>query len=459
MRKDAPHTPNRALKVPSGRLSRLARMGRMTTGIAGRSLFNAAKELGQGHRPDLRGSVLTPANIKRLTEELAHMRGAAMKMGQLLSMDTGEFLPPELSDILARLRDNAHFMPPQQLKQVLTAAWGPDWQRQFARFDPRPIAAASIGQVHKAALKDGQELAIKVQYPGVVDSIDSDIANVGALIRLSGLLPKGFDLAPILADAKMQLHEETDYVLEAGHLRAFQSKLGGDPAFSLPQVIPELSSKNTLAMTFMPGHPVEEAASLDQDTRNGIARDLIDLLLREVFVFGLVQSDPNFANYRFDPATGKIILLDFGATRAVDPELAGQYADILQSGLAHDWTALEQAARAIGLITGEEDPTHRAKILDMMQAVFLAITDAPTFDFADLTLSQDLQSQGMALAQSGYVPPPVPMDVLYLQRKFGGIFLLANRLGAAVPLAEMLHDALAQMDPLDQNGRQGARQS
>ncbi len=438
-----PPTESRAVKVPSGRLNRLARLGTVTTGIAGRGLAHAALDLGRGRQPKLRDAVLTPGNIKRLTEELAHMRGAAMKMGQLLSMDAGELLPPELTGILARLRDNAHFMPPKQLKQVLITSWGADWAKDFAQFDPRPMAAASIGQVHRATLKDGRDLAIKIQYPGVSDSIDSDIANVGALIRWSGLLPKGFDLAPLLADAKAQLHDETDYHQEADHIRAFQAKLFNDPAFCLPTVISQWSSKNILAMTFLPGRPLEDMVDLSQDIRNQIVHDLIDLLLREVFVFGLVQSDPNFANYRFDQASGKIILLDFGATRTVAPDLAKQYRTLLKAGLDQDWPCLEQSATQIGFMTGTEHPEHRAMILHMMQSVFTALADPRAFDFGDQRFSQSLQSQGTALAKSGYVPPPVQMDVLYLQRKFGGMFLLANRLQAKVPVADILRKYIA----------------
>ena len=180
----------RALPVPSHRLSRFGRLGGMTAGIAGNMAMGALAQLGQGQRPKARDLLLTPRNITRVAEQLAQMRGAAMKIGQLVSMDSGEVLPPELAQIMARLRDDAHFMPPAQLKQVLNTEWPANWLRAFRKFDVRPIAAASIGQVHRAQLKGGRDLAIKVQYPGVAKSIDADVANVGALMRMSGLLPK-----------------------------------------------------------------------------------------------------------------------------------------------------------------------------------------------------------------------------------------------------------------------------
>jgi predicted unusual protein kinase regulating ubiquinone biosynthesis (AarF/ABC1/UbiB family) len=121
--------------------------------------------------------LLTPTNATRVADQLSHLHGAAMKLGQMISMDAGDVLPPELTSILARLRDNAHHMPPQQLDEVLIGEWGRGWRRRFQSFQAHPIAAASIGQVHRAEIPDGRVLAIKVQYPGVASSIDADAHN------------------------------------------------------------------------------------------------------------------------------------------------------------------------------------------------------------------------------------------------------------------------------------------
>ena len=182
----------RPVRVPSGRVTRSARLAALAGGIAGGAALRGARGAVRGNRPEWRDLLITPANLQRLTGELAHMRGAAMKVGQLLSMDAGEVLPTELSGILSRLRDDANFMPPRQLKQVLNANWGASWLQAVDSFEVRPVAAASIGQVHRLRLRDGRDLAVKVQYPGIARSIDSDVANVGTLVRLSGLLPGGF---------------------------------------------------------------------------------------------------------------------------------------------------------------------------------------------------------------------------------------------------------------------------
>lgn len=423
------------MAVPSGRINRFARLGSMTAGIAGNMAVQAVGELGRGNRPEFRNLLMTPGNVRRMADQLARMRGAAMKVGQLISMDAGDVLPPELADILARLRDQAHFMPPKQLKTVLTKSWGEHWLRSFARFDVRPIAAASIGQVHRAQLKDGRDLAIKVQYPAIAHSIDSDVANVGALIKMAGLLPAGFDPAPYMEEARKQLHEETDYRKEGTHLHRFGELLGHDDDFIVPTYHPDWSTDDILAMSYVEGQPIEDAADASQEERNRLVTVLIDLTLREVFEFGVTQSDPNFANYRYEPRSGKIILLDFGATRHLDPSLIKGYRQLVQAGLAGDAEGVRLSALDIGIIDGG---AFDQQILSMIETVFLALRDRESFDFTDHTLSRQMNAQGLALAEAGYVPPPVPMDVLYLQRKIGGMFLLGSRLGANLPVHALL---------------------
>jgi len=335
---------DKGLAVPSSRLARLSRLGSMTAGVAGNMALGGMAQLGRGQRPDWRGLLLTPANVSRVADQLAKMRGAAMKIGQLASMDTGDVLPPELAQIMARLRDDAHYMPPAQLKKVLAAQWHEGWLRDFKRFDVRPIAAASIGQVHRAQLRDGRDVAIKVQYPGVARSIDSDVANVGALIRMSGLLPTGFALDPYLEEAAVQLHEETDYIREAACLNRFRDLLADAEGFVLPQVHDDWSTGSILTMDYVAGRPIEEAADAPQDQRDLIMERLIELTLREAFEFKVMQSDPNFANYQFDADSGRIILLDFGATREISIEISTNYIDMLMSGLSFDWPRCEELA-------------------------------------------------------------------------------------------------------------------
>ena len=215
--------------VPSGRLARMARLGSLATGVAGGMIAEGARQLAQGNRPKVSDLLLTPANAKRVADELAWLRGAAMKVGQLLSMDAGDMLPAELTEILSRLRSDAKPMPLSQLAKVLDENWGKGWNTRFQQFSFQPLAAASIGQVHSAHTKDGRHLALKIQYPGVRESISSDVDNVAALLRISGLIPKGIDYQPLLEEAKQQLHQEADYLQEAAYIRRYQGLLADSP--------------------------------------------------------------------------------------------------------------------------------------------------------------------------------------------------------------------------------------
>lgn len=236
MAADNADSNTRAVPVPRGRMSRLARLGGLAGSIAGGMLAEGARQFARGERPRIGDLLLTPANARRVSDELARLRGAAMKVGQLLSMDAGELLTPELAEILARLREDATPMPMSQLVTVLEAQWGAGWESRFTQFSFTPAAAASIGQVHFARTADAGEIALKIQYPGVRESIDSDVDNVARLLRLSGLFPARMALDSLLDEAKHQLHAEADYRQEGRWLKRYTELLADDRRFVLPTV-------------------------------------------------------------------------------------------------------------------------------------------------------------------------------------------------------------------------------
>ena len=435
-------TGNRYRKVPSARLSRLAGFGQLAGGVASGVLAEGVRRLARGERPHLSDLLLTPGNALRVTEQLSRLRGAAMKLGQMISMDAGDVLPAELTTILARLRDAAHFMPPAQLNQVLIAQWGPDWRKRFARFEPTPVAAASIGQVHRAFLHDGRVIAVKVQYPGVADSIDADVDNVSTLLRLSGLLPASLDIAPLLAEAKRQLHEEADYTREAEQMQRYRALLAGTDDFVVPTSLPELSGPRVLAMDFVQGEPIEALASASQDVRDKAMGALLGLLLREMFEFGFMQTDPNFANYRWQADTGRIVLLDFGAARAVPELTIAGYRQLLTAGLAEDRAALVAALVGMGFISPLALQRH-ARALDAMIEVLVAHLGRPgLFDFADRSFVEQLRRHAETIVADRATWHIPPADALFLQRKVSGMALLAVKLRARLPIRTMVSEAL-----------------
>ena len=418
--------------VPAGRFARMARLGSLATGVAGGMIAEGARQLAQGNRPRVSDLLLTPANAKRVADELARLRGAAMKVGQLLSMDAGDMLPAELTETLSRLRSDAKPMPLSQLAKVLDENWGKGWNTRFQQFSFQPLAAASIGQVHSAHTKDGRHLALKIQYPGVRESISSDVDNVAALLRISGLIPKGIDYQPLLEEAKQQLHQEADYLQEAAYIRRYQGLLADSPEFALTAVHDDFTTVNILAMTHIGGVPIESLAHAPQEERDRVMRLLLGLLFREIFSFRLVQTDPNFANYRYDREAQQLILLDFGATREYPESIAEGYRQVMQGAVQRDRAMMDAGATQIGFFQALIKPEQRAAVLDLFEQACEPLRWKGVYDFGSSSLASRIRDAGMALSmEQDYWHTP-PADALFLHRKLGGLYLLAAKLRARV---------------------------
>ena len=430
------------LAVPSGRGSRLMRLGWMATGIAGGMVAEGARQLAQGNRPRMSELLLTPGNAMRVADQLAKLRGAAMKVGQLVSMETGDLLPPALADILARLRSDARAMPKSQVTSVLQNNWGKGWERRFKHFSFTPMAAASIGQVHRAQTLDGRDLAIKIQYPGVRESIDSDVDNVAGLLRMSGLLPKEMDIKPLLRDAKRQLHDEADYLKEGNYLARYGELLADAPEYLLPARHDDLTTQSVLAMDYVGGVAVESLVSAEQGERDRVMTLLFALLLRELLEFRLVQTDPNFANYRYDTATRQLILLDFGATRPYKASMSRDFKHLMQGAMAEDRDVMAQACMAIGYFDDTNQERHRQAVLDIGQQAFEPFSQSGAYDFGTSDLPERIRATGLALGMDREFWKIPPSDAMLLQRKFGGLYLLAIRLKARVDVHALATVAL-----------------
>ena len=440
---DDDHTPaGRDSAVPTGRLARLGIFGRLAGGVAGGMLAEGARRLAAGERPSVAGMMLTPANATRIADRLSHLRGAAMKLGQMISMDAGDVLPPELAIILARLRNQGYRIPPQQLDTVLKVEWGHDWRRRFAHFEAGPIAAASIGQVHRATLPDGRVLAIKVQYPGVAQSIGADVDNVATLLRVSNLLPSTLDLAPLLAEAKRQLTEEADYLREGEQMRAYGERLAGDPRYVVPALHDALTTSRVLAMEFVEGQPIETLAETDESTRDSAMTALISLVLRELFAFGVMQTDPNFANYRWQRQTGRLVLLDFGATRAVPVHIASAYRRLIDAGLSRDLDRIRDTAVETGFLGAEAAAAHRPAIDRIVAAIDAAMNRSGPFDFGDRAFVPVVREEARELVADRATWHVPDVETLFVQRKVSGTALLAARLKARVEVRGLAADAI-----------------
>ncbi len=433
-------TAMRQAAVPQGRISRFLHFGRAVGELALSSAALGVSRWAQVDKPDLSQLMLTPANARRLAERLSAMRGAVMKVGQLMSMDAASqgVLPAEFSKLLGGLRNAAHTMPTAQLTAVLKREYGARWQSRFRSLNLVPIAAASIGQVHFAQTHEGQSLALKIQYPGVRDSIDSDMANLALLARLPGLVPARMDIAPLLARVREQLKHEADYRAEARAATQYRMRLGADPELWVPAVVPEHCTAHIIASEFSPGVPVDQWAAdqAPQAQRDRVAAALVRLAVREFFEMGLVQTDPNFGNYLFDVGTGKVALLDFGAAEKVLPTRAKQLTALSRAMRDGDATQIRTAAIRAGFISLEDPADQSQAVVQMLLAAGEPLRHVGPYDFEKSDLFSRLFTQGRTqFFGAGFARTPPP-DLLFLQRKFVGTFLLCVRLRARVDLAQ-----------------------
>uniref|UniRef100_A0A7I4DYN5 ABC1 atypical kinase-like domain-containing protein n=1 Tax=Physcomitrium patens TaxID=3218 RepID=A0A7I4DYN5_PHYPA len=284
----------RERRVPSTPIGRVMGFAGLGAGLAWGTFQESARRIWGGQGSTAPGQAmlspfLTADNAERLALALCRMRGAALKVGQMLSIQDESIVPRPILEALERVRQGADVMPKRQLMKVIEAELGPNWQDRLQSFDPEPIASASIGQVHRAILKDGTVVAMKIQYPGVANSIDSDIENVRRLLDYTNVIPKGLYLDQAMRVAKDELARECDYKLEAANQRRFRELLKNDEAFYVPRVYEEFCNTRVLTTELVPGVPIDKVKELDQNVRDRVGAALLSLTLRELFEFRFMQ--------------------------------------------------------------------------------------------------------------------------------------------------------------------------
>lgn len=437
--KPPPKTPRTFTEkaVPSTRLSRFAKIGGLAGALTGNVIKNTVSAAFQAQKPNTQNTLLNINNAQTITKHLAHMRGAAMKLGQMLSMDAGELLPPEWEPILALLREQANSMPQAQLKQVLEDNWGSNWQQQFEYFNFEPLAAASIGQVHKAKLRSGEVLAVKIQYPGVAASIDSDIDNVAGLLKLTRLIPKGLDIEGILQQAKAQLKQEADYQEELLHLQRYYTLLEGDNRYIVPKAFSHLSTQTILCMEFIQARPMAELAYETTLTKTTIIENLFELVFNELFTFQFTQSDPNYANFLFNDETRQLVLLDFGACRTLSEHASKGYKNMaiaMQNLAPQDMLS---ALLDLGLLNNDSPQT----VMDIVVQACVTASESlqsEVYNFKQAQIIKRLQQQTQSLMSEKNAIASPDFDVALINRKVTGTVMLANKMNVNVHLRALL---------------------
>ncbi|XP_024378992.1 protein ABC transporter 1, mitochondrial [Physcomitrium patens] len=430
----------RERRVPSTPIGRVMGFAGLGAGLAWGTFQESARRIWGGQGSTAPGQAmlspfLTADNAERLALALCRMRGAALKVGQMLSIQDESIVPRPILEALERVRQGADVMPKRQLMKVIEAELGPNWQDRLQSFDPEPIASASIGQVHRAILKDGTVVAMKIQYPGVANSIDSDIENVRRLLDYTNVIPKGLYLDQAMRVAKDELARECDYKLEAANQRRFRELLKNDEAFYVPRVYEEFCNTRVLTTELVPGVPIDKVKELDQNVRDRVGAALLSLTLRELFEFRFMQTDPNWGNFLYDEAKGTINLIDFGAAREYPRRFVDNYLKMILACANQDREQVIRQSILLGFLTGKESSVMIDAHVEAAFVVGWPFVKPGGFDFRTTNLTQEVTKLGATMLRYRLTAPP---DEAYsLHRKLSGSFLACVNLGAVVHCREM----------------------
>lgn len=423
--------------IPSSQFSRVLGFGslgaRMAYGVARETIFGAMNP------GDVSGK-LSEERAEQLAETLCRMRGAALKLGQMLSVQDEGMLPPALAKALDRVKQNADYMPSSQLQNQLSSQLGADWRTKFQEFDMKPIAAASIGQVHKAILRSGENVAVKIQYPGVARSIASDLKNLKLLVTMTNLVPRGLYIDEIMRVAAVELAEECDYLKEAAYQTRYRNLVANDLLLSkhtyVPHVFEDLTSDNVITSEFVSGIPIDKSFTLPISVRNAIARTMLILTMKELFEWRFVQSDPNFSNYLYDHHRRTINCIDFGASREYSKDFVDGYMELVWAAANKDRDTLLQVSRDLGFLTGDEHQDMNEAHVEAALIVGEPFITHEPYDFGNSTLTQKISQYGSTFMKYRLTPPPT--EAYSLHRKLAGAFLLCIRLKACIPCRDIL---------------------
>lgn len=417
----------------------MVRMGTMAGTVAAGALSEAARRWWSGESASYADVVLNVGNAERIADTLSRMRGAAMKLGQLLSLEGGTILPQAFTDALAALQASGDRMSAAQLHRVLGREYGRGWEKKFSNFDENPFATASIGQVHRAKARDRRDLALKIQFPGVAASISSDVDNLAVLLRTTGIVPRDYDISPLIRTVKHQLKHETDYLTEAKSLARYRTCVAGDDMFVVPEAYPDLTTHRILAMEYLEGEPVSSLwhREVPRRARDRVAREIQRLVFRELFEFRFMQSDPNFANFLQRDDGGTLVLLDFGSMVEISEELSERYRRLLLAAIANDQASIESLVVEYGWL-GEDD--RREWVEGLAELVLLGcepLRIRGVYDFGSSDLAMRVQRASMELAFERGLKRPPPPELVFIQRKLAGTFHLCTKLGAHVSVREL----------------------
>ena len=408
--------------------------GRVGASVVGNQVLDVARS---GPAKQVKKTENLVRNAMRIAETLGEMKGAAMKVGQMLSLHEG-MLPPEVAEVLRRLQKEAPRVPAEVMEFEIRGSLD-NYDQLFEELDFNAFAAASIGQVHLGRLRDGREVAVKIQYPLIDHIVKADLKNLKTLLRaLLGLITD-LEFAPIWEELRDRLLEELDYNHEAANIRRMAELHADISEITIPTVVDEATTRNVLTMEFVGGISPTDACSdrYDDDARNRWGEVLAEFLMRGLMEHRFLHADPNLANFAFRQ-DGGVVVYDFGCVKEVPRKLAVGYGDLLVAAAEGRGQQVPEILRRMGMHfkSGEALPSE---VIDPYIQMFGDILrERPPYTFGD---DEDLYRRlfELGFANMEYSRDMVfPEDGIFIDRALGGHFGNLSRLRATGPWRDIV---------------------
>lgn len=424
-------------RVKSGKFERMLKLGGVGAGVAASSLAGKMRNLMGGG--DEARSDNHRKNAERMVGVLGELKGASMKIGQILSADP-EMLPPEFAEGLAKLQKDAPPMTWNTVKKQIESAFDLPIEDIFDTFDPDPVGAASIGQVHRAKLRTGEDVAVKIQYPGVADALESDIDTLRSMLALGRSFMERERLDNYFEEIRTSLMNEADYVKEAHNLNRFQDYLKDKPKVRAPKPFMEWTRPTVLVMEYVVGVKLDVALeAMDKKDRDIWLERWVALYVWMVHELMELHADPHPGNFLIDE-NDTMVMLDFGSVRSFDSAFPDGILEVLDTVWQDDPDRAFQIYKDIGFGGKDYDPTKLDPgLLDQYHGIVLApFYRDELFSFA--TWQPTVESKSFMMRHPSFLVLTPPPDALMYFRVLSGIKGLLSRFDAKINIYEIAVD-------------------
>ena len=422
--------------IPKSTLARSTELLKLAAKVGGKEIKHRLQQVSEKVQENSPSQLSKQIEqVKLMVDSLGRLKGAAMKIGQLVSMDFGDLFPPEVRTILEQLQNQSpHFLDIHEIKKILQKELNSKFDL-LTELSDKPIAAASIGQVH-TAFYEGRKIVLKIQYPNIEKSIDSDLTILQGIVQaLLSVARKKMDLTSIFDEMKIVFSRETNYLLELENLKRYQEIFSSHSDYVVPQAVDELCTERVVAMNYEEGVTLREwiRKTSDFNEKEAMGSKILDLYLIEYFQNAFVQSDPNPANFLVN-SKNQLVLLDLGAVRSFERSFVTDYVELMNCVHSMDRPASIFQSEKMGFLDSRERLETKNLFYEMLRSSLCAFDEnRQPFDFNDREYFKHSQNVSQDFSRLSEFTPP-PSKLIFLHRKLVGIFGLLKDLGLKVDL-------------------------